>query len=335
MDKSINICLCTTPKDVTATLEELAGLSNQSVAHALKAQIQVIKCISAPPLHGSTFDLFFKHIKGAISYADEEYANEIKDRAALLLNNFVFFMKAKVEYEIAANRTEYENLLVDASYDLAESILSLTEVAAKCTEISAGNITTLAPTAKNVRQFAKVFIGSKGDNDGWLQKGLRLAFKNKHTKDAQRNFCDTLHRLSEKLCSNYDVIGRNNIIAGLFQNYRDDLLEYHYSKDCSDLKKKASRLKYKIWIFPLTILGVGCGVSLLVWLVRWIISWFYVPSQGWAVQQCIWSGIIVGGGAILSMLICLIKRLIVLKKIKLVQHKIVNYYDSLIERYTE
>ena len=58
MEKSLNLSTATTQKDVIATLDEFSKVSNQSIAYALKAQIQVIKYISTPSLCGSTFDLF-------------------------------------------------------------------------------------------------------------------------------------------------------------------------------------------------------------------------------------------------------------------------------------
>ncbi len=336
MEQSINLSLCKTPEDVTSSLTKLAEVSSQSIANALKAQIQVINYISSPSLHGSTFDLFFKHLKKALRYADEESAYEIKDRAALMLNNFFFFMKAKVEWEIAVNRNEYEKLLIEASRDMAKNILTLSEFAANTAMIYSGDITTLSEMGENISQLSKVFFNkdNRDGKDGWLQRGLRLAFRNQRTKEKQREFCETLARLFEKCNSNYDVIGRNNLISGLIQNYRNDLMEYH-SNDWNDMKTKAAWLKHKSWVYPLTILGIGGGIGVLIWLIRWIISCFTDYPQGWAVQQWIWTSIIVGVVAITSFLGCVIKRMIALKKIGLKQKEIEDYYDNLNEKFKE
>ena len=92
MTESLELRTCTTLDEVNVVLDELAQNANKSIAHALRAQIQVIKYISTPSMYGSAFDLFFKNLKDAIRFADEETAYEIKDRAGLMLNNFVFFM---------------------------------------------------------------------------------------------------------------------------------------------------------------------------------------------------------------------------------------------------
>ena len=333
MEELINLDLCKTPEDVTVSLAKLADVSNQSIAHAIRAQIQVIKYISSPSLHGSTFDLFFKHLKNALRYADEESKYEIKDRAAIMINNFFFFMKAKVDWEIAVNRKEYEDLLIEASQDMAENILRLSEVAGNTAMISQGDITSLPQLQRNISHLAKVFI-SKDDKNGLIHRGVRLVFKNKRAKEKQREFCKTLDRLAEKLNSNYDVIGRNNLIAGLIQNYRNDLIEYH-SNDWNNLKTKASWLKHKSWVYPLTILGIGGGIGVLIWLIRWIISWFSDFPEGWAAQQWIWTGIIVVGAAVASFLRCVVKRKIILRKIGLLQKEIEDYYDDLIEKFEE
>ena len=121
--ETIDLAACKTIEEVTEILSKLAGTANQSLAYAIKAQMQVIKYISSKELIGSTFDLLFSYVKKSLEYANEEDASIVKERTGLLLNNFINFMDAKLRWEINNNRKELENDLINTSNDLADNIL--------------------------------------------------------------------------------------------------------------------------------------------------------------------------------------------------------------------
>ena len=334
MEKSLNLSTATTQKDVIAILEEFSKVSNQSIAYALKAQIQVIKYISAPSICGSTFDLFFKYIKNALKYADEESAFEMIDRITLILNNFLLFMRAKIEREMTAKRNKYENLVMKASNDLAINIIDLLNVAINTTTISTGNIIDIAPTSKNVSQLAKIFMKIKTNKDGWVKKIMRLILPRWCSKDKKQVFCETFYRLAKKLDCNYNIIGPNDSIVKLFKNYRDDLLMFHYEV-CSSLESEASLLedwsgKSFILLGTVVVLGV---IILLIWLIKWIASRFIDLPLSFFTPQEMFKGIIIAFIAFIMEEV--IKIIMIKKQLKIFQEDPIEYYDKLIKLFSE
>lgn len=328
MKKSLNLSTATTQKDVIATLEEFSKVSNLSIAYALKAQIQIIKYISEPSLCGSTFDLFFKYIKNALKYTDEESAFEMKDRITLILNNFVLFMRAKIEREMTANRNKYENLFMKASNDLAINIIDLLNVAISTTTISTGNITDIAPTKKNVSQLAKIFMKIKYNKDGWEKKIMRLMLPSWCSKDKKQVFCETFYRLAKKLDCNYNIIGPNDSIVKLFQNYRDDFLMFHYEV-LSSLESEASSLKdWGIWV---TVVGLSV-IYLLLLSIIWIASRFIDLPLSSYTPQGIFKGLSIG--VIAYIMIEVIKIIMIKKQLKIFQEDPIEYYDKLIQQFS-
>lgn len=329
MEKSVNLSTATTQKDVIAILEEFSKVSNQSIAYALKAQIQVIKYISAPSICGSTFDLFFKYIKNALKYADEEFAFEMIDRITLILNNFLLFMRTKIEREMTAKRNKYENLVMKASNDLAINIIDLLNVAINTTTISTGNIIDIAPTSKNVSQLAKIFMKIKTNKDGWVKKIMRLILPRWCSKDKKQVFCETFYRLAKKLDCNYNIIGPNDSIVKLFKNYRDDLLMFHYEV-LSSLEFEASSLKD--WGIGVTVVGFSV-IYLLLWSIIWIASRFIDLPLILYTPQRIFKGLIVG--VIAFIMIEVIKIIMIKKQLKIFQEDPIEYYDKLIKLFSE
>lgn len=324
----INLASCTSLEEVQDALSLMAKDANKSLAHALKAQIQVVKYISKPDLYGSTFDLFFKNLKKAIDYSeDEESAYDLREQAALMLNNFVFFMKAKIEWEVSVNRKEGEALFMEASHGLAESVLTLSTM-------YYDGATKLALKATAVKHLSNLFFNPDKENDNWFKKAGRWLFKSSRTKEKELEFCDTLDRLADKLVDQYDVIGKNDLIAGIYENYYEDLMDYH-SPAWTSYWSEADEYLNKSWqipIYEIVILGVLSGI---VWLIRWIISWFSNTTPGWGVQHWMWTGICTGIIAFGTASVCLICYFVKKSKGNKSYKSISEYYTSLINLFRE
>lgn len=317
----------TSVDEVTECLNGLAIQANQSVSAALKAQVQVIKYISSPDLCGSAFDLFFKNLKNVLTHCeDEENAYEIREKAGLMLNNFIFFTKAKIEWELLVNRKAGEQLFIHASNELAKSVC---EIAL----LPAGANTVVVSTAA-IKNISKILFDPDEQGDNLFKKAGRLIFKRSRTAEKQANFIKTLDKLANKLCKHCDIIGKNNLIAGIFDNYYEDLMEYH-SDEWLTHEVDADEQLDKSWQVPTYILVIGGILSGLVWLVRWVYSWFGDLSDGWAQLQWMWTGIGVGGIAVIVSLIFLCRYMIFKyisnKKFKAYR----NYYQGIIDYFSE
>lgn len=324
----INIASCTSLEEVQDALSLMAKDANKSLAHALKAQIQVVKYISKPDLYGSTFDLFFKNLKKAIDYAeDEENVYELREQAGLMLNNFVFFMKAKIEWEVAVNRKEGESLFLEASHGLAESVMTLASM-------YYGGIAKAAIKITAVKQLSSLFFNPDKEGDNWFKKAGRWLFKSSRTAEKNADFLETLDRLAVKLVDKHDTIGSNDLIAGIYENYRDELIEAH-SDGWISLWAKASDYKDKSWQIPCWIIGFGGVTGVIVWFVRWFYSMFCDLTPGWASTQWMWTGIVLGGASVIVAVLYLIMSMVKNKQGDRLYSECAEYYDSIIGLFKE
>lgn len=331
INPEFDLTSCKTPEDVNAVLSQMALEANKSVAYALKAQIQVVKYISSPELYGSAFDLFFKNLNNAIKTADEDEESDIKEQACLMLNNLIFFMYTKIKWEVDVNRSEGEKLLLEASRNLSESIVTLATM-------YYGGAASIAVKTEAVQNLGKIFFAPDKSGDSWFEKAGRWLFKSSRTKEKNKEFYDSLDLLAQKLETNYNIIGKNNLIAGIYENYYNGLIEHH-SEDWEPYRNKAAEYKEKSWKIPCYIVGIGATAGAAVWfirlIVRWIKSWFTEMSSGWAQTQWMWTGIILFGLSAIISLICIVAWRINDKKANDKYTACRNYYDGIVGMFKE
>lgn len=317
-----------TTDEVTECLNQLACEANQSVASALKAQIQVIKYISKPDLCGSAFDLFFKNLKKALAHCDnEENAYEIREKAGLMLNNFIFFTKAKIEWELLVRRKEGEKLFIHAAQELAQSIceIALLHVG------GAAKVGIKTVAIKNIRNL---LFNPDEHGDNWFKKAARWLFKSSRTATKHAEFAETLDRLADKLIKYRDVIGPNDLIAGIYENYYTNLMNYHSYEWISYEVAADEKLEIS-WQAPLFILGIGSGISAIVWFVRWIISLFSSSTAGWAATQWIWTAVILVSISLVVFVIFLILYTVKRYQGYKIKKMYADYYTSIQDAFTE
>lgn len=317
-------------EEVTQYLTVLSQQANASVAAALKAQIQVIKYIGSPDLCGSAFDLFFKNLKRSVETSqDEDEIYEIRDKAGLMLNNFIFFTKAKIEWEISVNRKIGEQLLEQAAHGLAESVLDIASLA-----IPGGASTKAAMKTKALLNLKNIFFNPDSKGDNFFKKIWRWATKNSRSAKKQAEFMCMLDRLVDKLAKHAETIGQNNLVAGIIENYKSDLMNYHSYK-WNRYFFAADDAFEKLWQVPLWILGIGACANLLVGLSRWIYSIWHDLGPNWFGIQWIWYAMICGGAAIICAIIYLIIGIVNRSKGNVAYKNENNYYIALIDYFSE
>lgn len=325
---SINLANCQTVEEVEESLSLMAQTANTSLSHAIRAQLQVVKYIAKPDLIGSTFDLFFKNLKKAIESAEyEEDVYDIRDNAALMLNNFIFFMKAKVEMEIAVNQKERAALLNEAATGLAESILSIGS-------LFAGGAGKTAIKKAAIDKLGNVLFNPDDINNSWLSRGIRWLFKKSRTEEKMNDFYDSLDQLAAKLIDQREVIGSNDLIAGIFENHYDGLIKHHSWEWMSEYAE-ADKYLDRTWQIPCWIIAIGGILGVAVWLVRWIVSFFTDMPDDWAQTQWMWTGITIGGMSLLVSLVFLCCYLYYKYKSNKAYRQCANYYSAIIEYFKE
>lgn len=330
--ETIDLAACKTIEEVTEILSKLAGTANQSLAYAIKAQMQVIKYISSKELIGSTFDLLFSYVKKSLEYANEEDASIVKERTGLLLNNFINFMDAKLRWEINNNRKELENDLINTSNDLADNILKTVGYSSFNRELS-----TIERT--NLR---KIIFDPSQENNSWFKNFKRLLFKKNHIKEKRVEFLKSLDLLALKLETKYEILGSNDIIAGIFQNHKEELVEFH-SSEWKIYETKAKKCRQKSWSMAIVtiLIGLFCGLtSTIVFFKFGLPKLFYninylVIGSNWLLSLWAWIGI---GFGIASIVVAISYRIGGKKYLeygKIKYDERVRFYDNLIELYGE
>lgn len=255
-----------TVEDMANYLETLAQQANESTEAALQAQLQVIRYIQSPKLYDSSFDLLFKNLKKALKYADSPRMREmIQERATIMIQNYMFFMNAKLQFEVEVNREEYRELMEDACKMLAESSA---EVAAMAMPGGTTAKLTLKATIAKTTMQALTTKDAKGDS--LFTRFYRWCTKSSRAREKQGEFLQTMDSLTAKLYKNREMIGKSDLIAGLIDRYASDMTEYFCGDavtiarlKCSDnWDHMISKVKKYMW----TILSL----NVLVLLVRWI-----------------------------------------------------------------
>lgn len=322
---------CETVEEVTDMLSSLAGKADQSIAYALTAQMQVIRYISSAELIGSTFDLLFNNVKKSLEYSNAEEAEFIREKTGLLLSNFIFFMKAKLVWEVTDNRKKMEIDLVNASNDLAGNILEISGYSSK-----------IDYNKEDTIRLGKILFNPKRDNDGWYRNFKRQFFAGSRIKEKEIEFLMSLDLLAKKLETRKLMLGKNDLISGLFENYRESLIEMHNS-DWLPLEKKAKACRHKSWSMAIVTIFVGllCGMGIGFALLKFGLPTLIVNAESltiggsWLLTMLMWVGIASLTAAVIVGLSYRLGGRRYLRDAMNMKMQRASYYDEIIESYRE
>lgn len=255
-----------TVEDMENYLQELSKHANESAEAALKAQLQVIRYAQSPELYDSSFDMLFKCIKNALKYAESPKMQEqIRERATIMIQNYLFFMNARLQFEIAVNRKEYEELMEDACKVLAESTAEVASLA-----VPGGSATKMTMKAA-VAQVAKDMLVSKDKNgNGLLARAYRWWTKDTRTREKHGEFMQTVSMLTTKLYKQREIIGKSDLVAGIIRRYAEGMTEHSHGEELNAAIYRCTEVNDKARNSELTAFGVIIGGNILVLLIRWI-----------------------------------------------------------------
>ena len=267
-----------TVEDMSNYLEELSLQANKSVGAALQAQLQVIRYIQSPKLYDNSFDLFFKNIENALKYADSpQMQTMIQERAAIMIQNYVFFMNAKLqyEYEVEVNREQHRELMEESCKMLAESTAEVATMA-----IPGGIVAETSLKAALLKASAKALTSNNNnDGDNMFTKFYRWWTKDTRTKKNRGELLQTMDTLTAKLYKHQTVIGKSDLIAGLIDRYSSDMVQYFYGSAVNDAKNNCLYVKKDtidkiglyywiivvlnklVFIVLLLFIGISAGIS--------------------------------------------------------------------------
>lgn len=286
-------------EDISSLLTNLQSSANESLSAALTAQLQVVRYIQTPELIGSTFDILLQNTKKAIKCANSDMLREqIRERTALMINNYIFFMQAKLDAQYMIlqedNKKSRENarqLISEAAEMLSDSIegiaaLAGTEGVSKTPALKA-EITKVVVNQIFTKQNEKKksFFGRVVD---WFCQEDRQIERELEHEEQLNDFYKVLEEVFEKLERRKNTIGRNDLIAELINRYKYPIISQwqraieHNNDIFSDRCKTIGK-------YCAIAIGASLFLQLLILFVRWIYrliaSIFTTLEGGWATQQ--------------------------------------------------
>ena len=280
---------------VIASFEEmskwLTGLqrgASPAVRQAISAQIQVIRFVQSPTLVDTTFDTLMYSLDKSIAVAkNEKEEAELKEAFILMIQNYVFFMDAKLQMSVNQNKEEGRKLFNDAGEMLSNSVKDLALLA-----VSGGDWTDIAATTvKNI--FAPE--NEKG-NHGLLKRIINFIYEEQIIYDKQKEFYDTLGKIIITLGNHQELIGESQLLSGTIKRYLPEMEAFYIA----DIPEKP-QLEEKIGTLQKdkNITCIVIGVISLLWaLLRafyyWLVSRRVSAPDSWFLYQVLWTGAIIG-----------------------------------------
>lgn len=161
-------------------IENLQSSTDYIGQQILSAQLQVLTQISSTELVTSTFDIMLTNIKEVLSSSESESFKEVfRKNSILLIQNYIFFMKAKTVFIRSALEKENENLTRE-KFALMRDV---TKGLAKCIEgtlamVGEKHVGTIKIDISEISKY----IEEKGLIDRFLTGSTEKKYKNRIAK---------------------------------------------------------------------------------------------------------------------------------------------------------
>lgn len=301
------------PKEIS-TLEQMESWlislkdgANASAQEALKAQLQVVRFIQSPTLIDTTFDTLILRLKTSLKKAENEGQKEqIREAFSLMIQNYVFFFDARLQYAINENKEEARLLFLQAGEMLSNSVK---------------RVALLAVNGSEIGEIASVIVHNlfdESDDASAISLFNRLWKwwnKDKIIVEKRHEFYITLYGMCKKLGKYQPMIGKSLIISGMIERYTPDISEYAHQlaskgvdianwqgltiKDIKRIKKVTRGKQLKRWAWRIsTVIGVLAAiiVSLIVGIIREIAIEIegIANDNTWISEQIYWTIGVIG-----------------------------------------
>lgn len=262
-------------------IENLQSSTDYIGQQILSAQLQVLTQISSPELVTSTFDIMLTNIKEVLSSSESESFKEVfRKNSILLIQNYIFFMKAKTVFIRSALEKENENLTRE-KFALMRDV---TKGLAKCIEgtlamVGEKHVGTIKIDISEISKY----IEEKGLIDrffDWLNRKEIQEQNCKKSRALQHEFYKTMGKLPIKLYNYHKFIGNSTIIAGIITSYKkeifDELNPYKATREgkvrsaYSNLKKGFTEtlpINFGLTIFIYILILVIPGLLWCIWKI--------------------------------------------------------------------
>ena len=259
-------------------LTELQQNSTGALAEAIKAQLGVVNFVQSPSLSFTLFDTLLAGLENAVSLAQSDSeTSHIRSQFSLMIQNYVFFLDAKIQYELNQHKEEAYKLFEQAGQLLSESVVEI----AKCYALQGGELLGIASNVivKNVFSQDKEKKSIFKTILGWFTMKNRI-------EEKQDFFYKTIEGIYKKLDEYNNLIGPSIAIKGMLDNYAEPLCMFKYDNEIKNKTEEKSKVNATCLTFGLSI-ALGSLIIRAIWtLLKGI--WTDVDFS-WLSSYCIWA----------------------------------------------
>ncbi len=317
--------------DMTSFLCELQSKASNSLEEMIAAQLEVIRYIQSPTLVDSTLDSLLLHLDRSLKATDDFLLQEkLKENFSLMMQNYIFFFDARLQYSLDRNSEEAIDLFNTASECLVGAVEKTVNDLCVSDKENNGAVAKFNPAGTLVMN-----ILTKTKDTGLFRK-LGNVIKSKLEESKNKAlFYNTIHRIFQKFDKHYPIIGSSMLISELIERYGNDLVTYKYQTQIDKLKKKMKSV-YDSILSSVVVVSVISGIIMLIrWLGYGVISFFSDKDpSGWALSHLYTTAGIAGAIAVIIFLFNL-STFTKYAELKEEQEKFSDYIRGLVNRYSD
>jgi len=268
-----NIKISSLP-EMSTYLNKLQQDSSNAVAEAIKAQLAIVTFIQSPTLNDTLFDTLLIRLDNSISLAqsDSEISN-LRRIFSLMIQNYIFFLDAKIEYDVNQHKEEAYKLLKHAAKLLAESVVEITKLVATEGE-------------SFVNCFVENLLEKQGEKESFFQKVVGWFTQEACIRDKKAVFYNTIEGLYKKFDEYNNKIGPSIAIKGMLDRYAEPLSDFKFNEKITsiDNEKESHGCLSTIVGILVFIIGIITVVIRGIWrLIKGIDMDF-----SWLLSHCLW-----------------------------------------------
>lgn len=246
--------------EMSSWLIDLEESASKSVQEALKAQLQVIKFVQSPTLVDTTLDTLIFSLKKSLKLAkDKEEQESLREQFSVMIQNYVFFFDARVQYVINETKDEARQLFCQAGEMLSNSVKEVALMAVDGASIAEMRKTVVENlfSPENEEQTKSYF------NRIWNfvnQKSI--------VDEKRKEFNGTIYGIIKKLDKYQPLIGKSMLIYGMIERYKPNVKEHldsqHQESNKTTIEQfkaeseKAYKQKLKKTIILIVVLIAAC-----------------------------------------------------------------------------
>ncbi len=212
-------------------LQSFEATAKPAALQTLQQQIQVLSFVQSPSMTGMAVDTMLASLNRALKYAESEVEkDEIRESFTSMIQNFMFFSEARLQYAIESNKQETAKLLSTAGEMLSHSVKGVASLAA------GGRAATAGVVIKNVFSTPAVQKKFFSAVAAWIGNKTGLEKKEREYNEMLANLFDTLDMYAS-------LIGPSIVVHGMLKRYIPWVMKDYRRKKFKLISDRMAELK--------------------------------------------------------------------------------------------